>query len=132
MYGDNNVTKIAELWARAVVRPKGINCKDENTIIIVIKPKKERSKTFFQLLTFKKNLFLEKYAIKMRNGIEKTNLEKIVMIKSTSPLKDFMIIWVDNDNSIKKIQIMVPIILEDMKISRKNYVEIVNYTCLIT
>ena len=67
----------------------------------------------------------------MRNGIENTNLEKIVMIKSTSPLKDFMIIWVDNDNSIKKIQIMVPIILEDMKISRKNYVELVNNTCLI-
>ena len=119
MYGDNNVTKIAELWARAVVRPKGINCKDENTIIIVIKPKKERSKTFFQLLTFKKSLFLEKYAIKMRNGIEKTNLEKIVMIKSTSPVSDFIIIWVDTDKKINRIQIKEPNKFEDI-ISLKN------------
>ena len=32
----------------------------------------------------------------MRNGIENTNLEKIVMIKSTSPLKDFIIIFMSH------------------------------------
>ena len=56
--GDNKVTKIAELWANAVVRPIGISCKEEKTIIIVTNPKQDRSKMFFQLLICRNNFFL--------------------------------------------------------------------------
>ena len=44
-----------------------------------------------------------------RTGREKTNLEKIVIIKSTSPVKDFIIVWVNNDKKIKIIQVKDPI-----------------------
>ena len=51
---------MAELWARAVVSPIGINCKEEKTIIIVTKPKKDRKAIFFQLFTWNKSDFLAK------------------------------------------------------------------------
>jgi hypothetical protein len=52
------VTYIAELCASAVVRPIGISCNEENTIIIVTKPKNERKAIFFQLLIWNKSDFL--------------------------------------------------------------------------
>ena len=47
--GDSNVTYIAELWAKAVVKPIGISCKDEKTITIVTNPNKDRIKMLRQL-----------------------------------------------------------------------------------
>ena len=41
------------------------------------------------------------------------------MIKSTSPVSDFIIIWVDTDKKINRIQIKEPIKFEDI-ISLKN------------
>ena len=47
-------------------------------------------------------------------GNEYANLENNVIIKSTSPDKDLIIMWVNNDKNIKMIQIREPIILEDI------------------
>ena len=41
------------------------------------------------------------------------------MIKSTSPVSDFIIMWVDTDKKINRIQIKEPIKFEDI-ISLKN------------
>ena len=41
------------------------------------------------------------------------------MIKSTSPVSDFIIIWVDTDKKMNRIQIKEPIKFEDI-ISLKN------------
>ena len=37
------------------------------------------------------------------------------MIKSTSPVSDFIIMWVDTDKKINRIQIKEPIKFEDIK-----------------
>ena len=49
-----------------------------------------------------------------RTGNEYANLENKVIIKSTSPDKDFIIIWVNNDKNIKMIQIKEPIMFDDI------------------
>ena len=47
-------------------------------------------------------------------GNEYANLENKVIIKSTSPDKDLIIMWVNNDKNINMIQIREPIIFEDI------------------
>ena len=47
-------------------------------------------------------------------GNEYPNLENKVMIKSTSPERDLIIICVNKDKNINIIQIKEPIIFEDM------------------
>ena len=47
-------------------------------------------------------------------GNEYANLENKVIIKSTSPDKDLIIIWVNNDKNIKMIQMREPMIFEDI------------------
>ena len=47
-------------------------------------------------------------------GNEYANLENKVIIKSTSPDKDLIIIWVNNDKNIKMIQMREPIMFEDI------------------
>ena len=47
-------------------------------------------------------------------GNEYANLENKVIIKSTSPDKDLIIMWVNNDKNINMIQIIEPIIFEDI------------------
>ena len=47
-------------------------------------------------------------------GNEYANLENKVIIKSTSPDKDLIIMWVINDKNINMIQIKEPIIFEDI------------------
>ena len=61
---------MAELCARAVVRPIGISCSEEKTIIIVTKPKKDLKAIFFQLLTWNKSDFLATYAKTNKMGNE--------------------------------------------------------------
>ena len=90
--GDNSVTYIAELWAKAVVKPIGISCKDEKTMIIVTKPNKERISMLPQLFICKKSIFLAKKAKIKRSGNEYTNLANNVITKSTSPVSDLIII----------------------------------------
>ena len=68
--GDNKVTYIAELWAKAVVKPMGISCKDEKTMIIVTKPNNERANMLFQLFICKKSIFLARKAKIKRIGNE--------------------------------------------------------------
>ena len=45
---------------RAVVKPIGISCKDEKTIIIVTKPNKERINMLLQLFICKKSYLSSK------------------------------------------------------------------------
>ena len=47
-------------------------------------------------------------------GNEYANLENKVIIKSTSPDKDFIIMCVNSDKNIKMIQIREPIMFEDI------------------
>ena len=47
-------------------------------------------------------------------GNEYANLENKVIIKSTSPDKDLIIMWVNSDKNINMIQMREPIIFEDM------------------
>ena len=47
-------------------------------------------------------------------GNEYANLENKVIIKSTSPDRDLIIIWVNSDKNINMIQMREPIIFEDM------------------
>ena len=47
-------------------------------------------------------------------GNEYANLENKVIIKSTSPDKDLIIIWVNNDKNIKMIKMREPIMFEDL------------------
>ena len=47
-------------------------------------------------------------------GKEYENLENKVMIKSTSPARDLIIMCVNKDKIINTIQIREPIILEDI------------------
>ena len=105
---------MAELWARAVVSPIGINCREEKTIIIVTKPKRDRKAIFFQLFTWNKSGRLDKKAKINNMGNEYANLENKVIIKSTSPDKDLIIIWVNSDKNINIIQMREPIIFEDI------------------
>ena len=105
---------MAELCARAVVSPIGINCSEEKTIIIVTKPKKDRKAMFFQLLTWNKSDFLATKAKINKMGNEYTNLENKVIIKSTSPDKDLIIMWVNRDKNINMIQMREPIIFDDI------------------
>ena len=105
---------MAELWARAVVRPIGISCSEEKTIIIVTKPKKDRKAMFFQLFTWNKSDFLAMKAKINKMGNEYANLENKVIIKSTSPDKDLIIMWVNRDKNINMIQMREPIIFEDI------------------
>ena len=53
-------------------------------------------------------------------GNEYANLENKVIIKSTSPDKDFIIMWVNSDKNIKMIQIKEPIMFEDIYDQRLN------------
>ena len=47
-------------------------------------------------------------------GNEYANLDNNVIIKSTSPDKDLIIMWVNSDKNIKMIQIKEPIMFEDI------------------
>ena len=47
-------------------------------------------------------------------GNEYANLENKVIMKSTSPDKDLIIMWVNNDKKINTIQMIEPIIFEDI------------------
>ena len=47
-------------------------------------------------------------------GNEYANLENKVIIKSTSPDKDLIIMWVNSDKNMNKIQMREPIIFEDI------------------
>ena len=47
-------------------------------------------------------------------GNEYANLENKVIIKSTSPDRDLIIIWVNSDKNINMIQMREPIIFEDI------------------
>ena len=47
-------------------------------------------------------------------GNEYANLENKAIIKSTSPDKDLIIMWVNSDKNINMIQIKEPIIFEDI------------------
>ena len=47
-------------------------------------------------------------------GNEYANLENKVIIKSTSPDKDLIIMWVNKDKNIKMIQMREPIMFEDI------------------
>ena len=47
-------------------------------------------------------------------GNEYANLENKVITKSTSPDKDFIIIWVNNDKNMNMIQMREPMIFEDI------------------
>ena len=47
-------------------------------------------------------------------GNEYANLENKVIIKSTSPDKDLIIMWVNSDKNINMIQMREPIIFEDI------------------
>ena len=105
---------MAELCARAVVSPIGISCSEEKTIIIVTKPKKDRKAIFFQLFTWNKSDFLDTYAKINKMGNEYANLENKVIIKSTSPDRDLIIIWVNSDKNINMIQMREPIMFEDI------------------
>ena len=49
-----------------------------------------------------------------RTGNENANLENKVIIKSTSPDKDFIIMCVNKDKNINMIQIKEPIMFEDI------------------
>jgi len=49
-----------------------------------------------------------------RTGNEYANLENKVIIKSTSPDKDFIIMCVNKDKNINMIQIKEPIMFEDI------------------
>ena len=49
-----------------------------------------------------------------RTGNEYPNLENKVIIKSTSPDKDFIIMCVNKDKNINMIQIKEPIMFEDI------------------
>jgi hypothetical protein len=49
-----------------------------------------------------------------RTGNEYANLENNVIIKSTSPDKDFIIMCVNKDKNINMIQIKEPIMFEDI------------------
>ena len=49
-----------------------------------------------------------------RTGSEYANLENKVIIKSTSPDKDFIIMCVNKDKNINMIQIKEPIMFEDI------------------
>ena len=69
---------------------------------------------FFQLFTWNKSDFLAMKAITNKMGNEYANLENKVIIKSTSPDKDLIIMWVNNDKNINTIQIREPIIFEDI------------------
>ena len=53
-------------------------------------------------------------------GNEYANLENKVIIKSTSPDKDLIIMWVNSDKNINMIQIREPIIFEDILDQIKN------------
>ena len=55
-----------------------------------------------------------------RIGNEYANLENKVIIKSTSPDKDFIIMCVTKDKNIKMIQIKEPIMFEDILDQRLN------------
>tara|TARA_B100000963_G_C22175294_1_gene472006 strand:- start:84 stop:257 length:174 start_codon:yes stop_codon:yes gene_type:complete len=55
-----------------------------------------------------------------RIGNEYANLENKVIIKSTSPDKDFIIMCVNKDKNIKMIQIKEPIMFEDILDQRLN------------
>ena len=47
-------------------------------------------------------------------GNEYANLENKVIIKSTSPDKDLIIMWVNSDKNINMIQMREPTIFEDI------------------
>ena len=47
-------------------------------------------------------------------GNEYANLENKVIIKSTSPDRDLIIMWVNRDKNINMIQIKEPIMFEDI------------------
>ena len=47
-------------------------------------------------------------------GNEYANLENRVIIKSTSPDRDLIIMWVNIDKNINMIQMREPIIFEDI------------------
>ena len=49
-----------------------------------------------------------------RTGNEYANLENKVIIKSTSPDRDLIIMWVNRDKNINMIQIKEPIMFEDI------------------
>ena len=49
-----------------------------------------------------------------RTGNEYANLENKVIIKSTSPDKDFIIMCVNKDKNINMIQIKEPIMFDDI------------------
>ena len=49
-----------------------------------------------------------------RTGNEYPNLENKVIIKSTSPDRDLIIMWVNRDKNINMIQIKEPIMFEDI------------------
>ena len=55
-----------------------------------------------------------------RIGNEYANLENKVIIKSTSPDKDFIIMCVNKDKNINMIQIKEPIMFEDILDQRLN------------
>ena len=69
---------------------------------------------FFQLFTWNKTDFLARYAKINKMGNEYANLENKVIIKSTSPDKDLIIMCVNSDKNINMIQIREPIIFEDI------------------
>ena len=57
-----------------------------------------------------------------RTGNEYPNLENKVIIKSTSPDRDLIIMWVNRDKNINMIQIKEPIMFEDI------WDQIINWT----
>ena len=67
---------------------------------------------FFQLFTWNKSDFLAMKAMTNKMGNEYANLENKVIIKSTSPDKDLIIMWVKSDKNINMIQIRDPSIFE--------------------
>ena len=66
------------------------------------------------MLIWNKSDFLAMKASMNRIGNEYANLENKVIIKSTSPDKDFIIMCVNKDKNINMIQIKEPIMFEDI------------------
>ena len=128
--GAKIVINIAELWANAVTRPIGISWIDKKTGIIVIIPKNDLNNTLTQLLIWKNKFFLINIANKKSKGRENTNLPKIVIKKSTSLVRDFIIKWVNSDSMTAKKPRIDPNKLLDIKQLKINYSELKSYLTL--